>query len=259
MTAPTVIVTRPERSGRAWVQALQTAGFQACALPLLDIVPEPMTPALQAAQQRLHAWQAAMFVSGNAVRCFFRAERWRPEFSTVRAWSPGPGTTAALIAAGWPAAGIDGPAATATQLDSEHLWARVAPQVRVGTRILIVRGGDATGRVAGRSWLARQVRQAGGRLEQLVCYRRLVPRWSPQQTARARAAAVDGSIWLFSSSQAIAHLSAALPQQNWAAATALVTHPRIGQAARAAGFGCVRETQPVLADVEASLRSLTFA
>ena len=66
---------------------------------------------------------------------------------------------------------------------------------------------------------------------------------------------MDGSLWLLSSSQALEHLCAALPGQDWRQARALATHPRIAQAARNAGFGEVRECRPALADVAASIES----
>lgn len=256
MTAAPVIVTRPGASAETWVRELRAVGLQAGALPLIEIAAEPMNAALREARERLERWRAVMFVSGNAVRCFFREARWSRRLNGVRAWSPGPGTTQALVEVGWPAAAIDGPADFAVQFDSEHLWARVAPQVQPDTPVLIVRGGDATGRVAGRGWLAQQVLRAGGRLEQLACYRRLAPRWSAEQEARARAAATDGSIWLFSSSQAIAHLLAALPQQSWSGAVALATHPRIASAAQEAGFARVHRSHPVLSEVIHTLNAL---
>lgn len=256
MTAAPVIVTRPGHGAVAWVRGLQDAGVQARALPLMEIAAEPMNAALRDARERLDRWRAVMFVSGNAVRCFFRDARWSQRLAGVRAWSPGPGTTRALIQVGWPAQAIDGPLDSAVQFDSEHLWAQVAPQVQHDTPVLIVRGGDAAGGVAGRAWLADEVVRAGGRLEQLVCYRRLAPRLSAPQRAQAQAAATDGSIWLFSSSQAIAHLVAALPQQPWSGAVALATHPRIARAAQEAGFGRVHQSHPVLADVIRALDAL---
>ena len=63
-------------------------------------------------------------------------------------------------------------------------------------------------------------------------------------------------MWLFSSSEAIANLRQCLPSLDWHAARALVTHPRIGEAARAAGFGHVTDTRPTLAAVAASIESL---
>lgn len=256
MTSAAVIVTRPGASAETWVRELHAAGLRARALPLMEIVAEPANAALREARERLERWRVVMFVSGNAVRCFFREARWTQRLAGVRAWSPGPGTTRALIQVGWPETAIDGPAASAAQFDSEHLWAQVAPQVQPDTPVLIVRGGDASGQVAGRGWLAEQVQRAGGRLEQLACYRRLPPQWSAEQRESARAAASDGSIWLFSSSQAIAHLVAVLPQQSWSEAPALVTHPRIARAAHEAGFGRVHQSHPVLAEVIHTLNTL---
>lgn len=261
-----VLVTRPAAEGEQWVRALAAEGIAAEALPLIDIVPEPDGPALAEARtlvrQRWGEWDAVMFVSGNAVRGF--SERFMPlaldgqtqAAIKTRAWSPGPGTTAALVQAGWPVARIDEPAQDAAQFDSEALWQRVAAQVRPGMRVLIVRGGDATGRPAGRVWLAEQLRSAGALVEQVVAYRRQAP-VAGAWCQRAARAASDGSLWLFSSSQAVVHLRGALGHTDFGAARALCTHPRIALAARAAGFGDVRETHPTLEAVIASIKSTT--
>jgi uroporphyrinogen-III synthase len=89
----------------------------------------------------------------------------------------------------------------------------------------------------------------------VISYQRERPRFSPEQLQLARAAATDGAVWLFSSSEAVANLQACLPGQDWRAARALTTHGRIAEAARAAGFGVVREARPALADILASLES----
>ena len=132
----------------------------------------------------------------------------------------------------------------------------MAPQARAGTRVLIVRGGGADGVAAGRDWLVAQLVGAGAQVDQVAAYRRLPPQLSAAQQARARAAAADGSLWLFSSSEAITNLCQCLPGTDWSAARALVTHPRIGDAARAAGFGAVHDTRPTLEAVAASIESL---
>ena len=64
-----------------------------------------------------------------------------------------------------------------------------------------------------------------------------------------------GVAWLFSSSQAVAHLTELLPAQDWRSARAVATHPRIAQAARSAGFGVVCESRPSLDAVAAALES----
>ena len=262
MPPPRVIVTRPAREAARWVGVLAARGLDALALPLIDIVPEPRRGALLEARARLADWHAAMFVSGNAVEGLLESNQTQASVDitlsaiNTRAWSPGPGTTAALLRAGWPAARIDAPAHDAPQFDSESLWARVAPQARAGTRVLIVRGGGADGVAAGRDWLVAQLVGAGAQVDQVAAYRRLPPQLSAAQQARARAAAADGSLWLFSSSEAITNLCQCLPGTDWSAARALVTHPRIGDAARAAGFGAVHDTRPTLEAVAASIESL---
>jgi uroporphyrinogen-III synthase len=72
----------------------------------------------------------------------------------------------------------------------------------------------------------------------------------------ARQAATDGSVWLFSSAQALANLRRLLPGQDWSGARAVATHPRIAAAVRNAGFGVVCESRPVLAELVASIESI---
>lgn len=152
---------------------------------------------------------------------------------------------------------IDAPPAGSAQFDSEALWQVVAPQLRPGDRVLIVRGasGPAAEGGNGRDWLGRQLAAAGVQVDFIAAYERAAPRLDEAALALARAAAADGSVWLLSSSEAVGHLAAALPGQSWRAAHALATHPRIAQAARAAGFGRVDACRPTLADVAASIKS----
>ncbi|MGP1684908.1 MAG: uroporphyrinogen-III C-methyltransferase, partial [Giesbergeria sp.] len=152
---------------------------------------------------------------------------------------------------------IDQPAADAGQFDSESLWRSVGASVQPGHRVLIVRGSEAgrDGAGSGRDWLSSQIRAAGGSVDFVVAYTRAAPPWSPEQRALAQVAATDGTLWVLSSAQALGHLCAALPDQSWAGARALATHPRIAQAALAAGFGQVLECRPALADVAASIES----
>lgn len=240
-----VIVTRPVAEAAEWVEALRAHGFDALALPLIDIGPPPDAQQAQAAWTRLAGYRAAMFVSANAVRTFVPpGGRW-PD--GPRAWATGPGTQRALLAAGVPHERIDAPAADAGQFDSEALWPLVQGQCRGGDRVLLVRGGT------GRDWLEQQLAQSGVAVEKVASYSRTAPTWDDGERATANEAVRD--TWLFSSSQAVANLLQLLPLQHWRAARAIATHPRIAQAARAAGFGVVRESRPALADVVAALES----
>lgn len=257
-----VIVTRPAQDAQRWVHELSAQGLQAIALPLIAIASAANALPVRQAWQSWTCYQAAMFVSGNAVHHFYALnqplEHYLPAQAAIntRAWATGPGTVAALHQAGVPATHIDAPDATAGQFDSEALWHIVAPQVQPGSRILIVRGSDHTGESAGRSWLAEQLVSAGAQLDTVVAYERRMPVFTPAQLHQAQQACADGSVWLFSSSEAIQHLQTLLPGQDFRTARAMATHARIAQAARNAGFGVVCESRPLLADIVASIESM---
>lgn len=261
-----VIVTRPLREGQRWVRELADAGLSAVVLPLIDIRPADDPAPVHTAWQRLGDYAGVMFVSANAVDGFFAS---RPADASsfgandaikTRAWATGPGTTAALRRAGVPAECVDAPAADAVQFDSEALWQRVGKTVQPGQRVLIVRGGDAQNGSAaqgiGRDWFAVRLAQAGAAVDFVVSYQRARPQLDAAQGQLAREAAADGSVWLFSSSEALANLLANVPEQDWHAACAVATHPRIATAARQAGFGTVLESRPALTDIRASIESI---
>lgn len=260
---------------------LRQAGFAALALPLIDIasLDDPdTTAAVQSAWQQLDAYAAIMFVSGNAVTHFFKQKMSATQYSLakaaiknivtvglsgspvgVRFLAPGPGTAAALQAAGIPAGQIDAPAANADQFDSEALWQAVGSRNWTGCRVLVVRGkSSAAAAGEGRDWLLRQWQAAGAEVETLAVYERRRPALDVAALAVARAAAADGSVWLFSSSEGVTNLveQPGLSSENWRQARAVATHPRITEAARAAGWGVVVESRPALGDIVATLRSI---
>jgi uroporphyrinogen-III synthase len=144
------------------------------------------------------------------------------------------------------------------------LWQVVQPKVLPGLRVLIVRGnteGDAaedsgSAKGLGRDWFAARLMEQGAAVEFLVVYARRAPLLGANALALVQVAAVDGSVWLFSSSEAVSNLAALAAGQSWSRARAVATHPRIAQAARAAGFGLVRESRPAVEDLVASIESL---
>lgn len=264
-----VIVTRPEPEASRWAQALRERGWPAEAWPLLRIG----EPGEAAARERLNQWRAAwptqdalMFVSSAAVQGFFAAPVAAAPAHT-RFWAPGPGTARALAAALWPlgvgADRIDTPPPSAEQFDSEHLWPVVGAQMAAGRRLLVVRGEspDAAGAPAaadepagqGRNWLIERCRAAGAEVDACVAYRRERAQLGAADAARLRAASGPGSVWLFSSSEAVQALQGHWPEG--ARAAALATHPRIAQAAQALGLGTVIRCRPTLADVARGLES----
>ena len=243
--------SRPAREAQSWLQALRRLGLQAEALPLIVIGPAPDPQALARRCANLASDAAVMFVSANAVRGFFAAKA--AEGNTVwpastRAWATGPGTGAALREAGVPPTQIDMPPEARGRFDSEALWAQVQAQVQAAPsgarRVLVVRGADAEGEVAGRAWLAQQLQAAGAQVDEVAAYRRGLPAWGEAERALLARAQAGPACWHFSSSEAVANLAQLAPGADWGAALALCTHARIAEAARGAGFGQVAEVLP---------------
>jgi uroporphyrinogen-III synthase len=258
-----VVITRPAGDAQAWVDALQAAGHQAVAIPLIDVGPATHTQPVMQAWTQWSEFQTVMFVSAQAVRYFFERQPASPTWANgPRCWATGPGTHKALLQAGVPEACIDSPAADAAQFDSEALWQRVSTQVLAGKPVLIVRGHDVNTQPdaalsgTGRDWLAQQLQAAGASAQFVVAYERRTPVWSTLEKAQATQAATDSSVWCFSSSQAIQNLAHILPRQSWAKARCIATHPRIAQTAQALGFGEIHMSKPSLPDVLVSLESL---
>lgn len=273
-----VIVTRVQPQAARWVQRVATR-FDAVALPLLEIGPLADTAALQAAGRDWASYDAVMFVSIPAVEFFFASNpapalvNQGQEAINTRVWAPGMGTRDALLAQGVPPLLVDAPAPDGGQFDSEALWQQVHQQITPGSRVLIVRGdspgvdepeadrpsdassSDSVAAGVGREWLAQTLRQAGASVDFVVAYQRRAPVWGDAARALATQAATDGSVWLFSSAEAAAHLRHLLPDQSWAQARAVATHPRIAQTVRQLGFAVVLETRPTLADTLASIES----
>lgn len=249
-----VIVTRPAAQAEGWVAQLREAGHDAVALPLIEIAALADPAPLAAAWSALAAYRLVVFVSPNAAACFLAA---RPEGcgwpAATLAGAVGPGTTAALRAAGVPAQAIVEPAADAPQFDSEALWARLAAHAWSGRRVLIVRGDG------GRDWLTETLRSEGAEVEALAAYRRCLPRLGAAQRALLDAAlrAPHEHLWLFSSSEAIANLAElAGAGAAWADARAIASHERIAARARALGMREVALARPTLAAMSACIQSM---
>lgn len=268
-----VLLTRPVNEATAWMAGLTAAGHDAQALPLIEIAPVTNPADVLAAWEDAPHHQAIMFVSAAAVKHFFAtalAKRSPSDLAAhlgrTRCWATGLGTRKALLQAGVPEALIDSPQADAGQFDSEALWRVVAPFVTPDQPVLIVRGTEGreaqdeplveAAKGVGRDWLAHTLQNAAVPVRWVVSYQRDVPHWTDAQRQMATQASADGSVWCFSSSQAIAFLHRLLPHQTWHQARCIVTHPRIADAAHALGFGQVALSRPLVADVVASLESL---
>lgn len=229
-----VIVTRPRAQADAVVAALQARGVDAVVLPLIDIAPAADAQPVRRAWRTLDAHALVMFVSANAVQHFMR---FRPDGAAwparLLAGSTGPGTSAALRAAGVPAPCVVEP--DGEVFDSEALWQRLRRRDWAGQRVLLVRGED------GRDWLAERLRAAGAEVVFVAAYRRCAPVLDEAGRALLAAAIArpQAHLWAISSSQAVAHLAALAPAADWSRARAVAPHPRIVDALRHLGFGSV--------------------
>ena len=276
-----VIVTRPRLEADAWVKQLRALHFDAVALPLIHIGAPADNQDVTKVWVNLDQYSAVMFVSSNAVRYFYLSNMplagelidYRAIKNIVnsevkaakpRMWATGPGTRDALLAQSVPADLIDSPDSDSAQFDSEALWSRVQHQVKAGDKVLIVRGSSANStdvdgaesvRMNGRPWLADQLTADGVQVDIVISYERRAPVFDAAELALLRQVSTDPSIWLLSSSEAVANLQS-ITDVNWPNVKAIATHPRIAQAARDAGFGVVYESRPLLADVVASIESM---
>jgi uroporphyrinogen-III synthase len=256
--AATVLVVRPRAQALAWVDELAALGVVARALPLIEILPAPDPAQVESVFAQVEASQAQpvlVFVSPNAVLGFFaavaaargvaaRALAWPAH---ARAAATGPGTVAALRECGVPPRCIVAPSTAAGQFDSEALWSAICAWPWAARPVWIVRGNG------GRDWLGQQLRAAGADVRVVQSYARAAPVLADGERALLAQALAEPVrwIWMFSSSEAIDHLEALVPDARWDAGRALASHPRIAERATALGFGAVTIVSPSPAAVAA--------
>ncbi len=232
--------------------------------PLIAI--EPVTDAatvqgLQQAWQDWPQWQAVMWVSAAAAQHFFSHRPQGQAWSSVQAWCTGPGTAKALLNLGVPAACLVHPKLGDPNWDSEALWQLVQPTLRPGVPVLRVRGREHRATEVqgqGRDWLSDQLQAMNVPVHSVAAYERRAPTWSGAQREQALQALTDGSVWWFTSSQAVEHLRGLLPHAKATQLTqarAVVTHARIAQACLDWGWGHVVSSPPDEASVLKSIES----
>lgn len=248
-----LIVTRPLEQAQSWLAELSAAGVEADALPLMSIGPAQDPAAVEAARAGLAHWDGLVFVSPNAVSHFFGPQP-TPWPQTTWAAAPGPGTAQALMERGVPPSRILQPPADAAQFDSESLWPVMAEHAWSGRSVLIVRG------EGGREWLGERLKEAGARVQTLSAYRRQAPQLTASQQALLQQSLQrpQDIVWLFSSSEAVAHLPVLAEGLlgsreavgHWASnVLALATHPRIQAEVQRLGFVRAALCRPDLSSV----------
>ena len=273
---PRVIFTRPEGEHAHGFESLKEAGYPVEHWPLIHIQPHPSNESLARACEHWRQWRAVFFVSPQAVLYFFRYAGTKLDLRHTRCWATGSGTRDALLRHGVAQDLIDTPNLANGLWDSEHLWQSVKEQIRPLDGVLIVRGGEVqtlssvlspSAEVAspprhdtgvGREYLAEQIKAQGGQVIWAVAYMRAAPNWSAQQVKQAAQALCDGSIWIFTSSQAVNNWRQLMGEARgpWPQGRAIATHDRIAQALSAAGMGVVARSRPNLDALLVSLESM---
>lgn len=240
----TFVITRPNPQAQTWLNAFLSQGINALHFPLLQVEPILPNATLTQAHARLPQWSWIMFVSGNAVSHFFsglskeRVNNWP---NHLRVGAAGQSTAKALLEAGIPPELIDQPQDQRHQ-DTEHLWEHISHRNWQKAQVLLVRGKNADGHRAERDWLMQRLQQAGACVEALPVYYRRAPLWTKQQIAWVNSQQAQQACWILTSAQSLDYL----PAHDWSKAIALVTHTRIGKAAKTAGFDKIIYTQPQL-------------
>jgi uroporphyrinogen-III synthase len=219
-----VLVTRPARQAAGFAQKIAALGGTPVVFPAIVILPPDDPAPLAAAHAMLASCDFAVFVSANAVEYGAPDPRRWPAHLVVLA--PGPGTAAALAAAGIPGVRIP-----ATTFDSEGLLALPELADVRGRHVLIFRG------EGGRDLLADTLSARGARVDAVPCYRRAKPESGGAGLAEAfREGRIDAGT--ITSSEALDNLweqaDDAL-RASWRQRPTFAPHPRI--AARARGLG----------------------
>lgn len=255
-----VILTRPASELAVWAKSLEKAGYPVQSWPLIELQANADMMRLNRVLASWHGYQAVMFVSRAAVQHSFQNHIPKAGWGLTRCWATGPGTRQALLDAGVPMGLIDSPPPNSAQFDTEALWRVVKTKLQADRAVLVLRGSDAdkpdsAAEGVGRDWLIKQLQAVQVPVDSMAVYQRNLPVWDAPQLFKARQAAHDSSIWIFSSSQSVHNLAQLVPNQDWSQAKALATHERIAQAALDLGFCEVKVSKPSMAEVLASLES----
>lgn len=226
---PGVLVTRPQGQAAELAASLAAAGYPAYCLPLIELQPLlELPPAQRALVLALDHYQHIIFISGNAVRFGMSVigDYW-PQLPVGLYWYAIGEATARMLGEYGVEAITPGAAMT-----SEGLLAHSKLQAVQGQRILIIKG------EGGRATLAEELSRRGGTVDELACYRRTCPGYTPEEVAGKLSQWQIGLV-MISSGEGLANLLALLsPQEttNFTGITLLVPSARIAGLARQAGF-----------------------
>lgn len=192
--------------------------------PLIDIRPPKHPAALLSQLERLAQTDLAIFVSPTAVEQAFRHLPAWP--AHLPAAGVGQGSARALRQAG-----ISRIIVPEDGNDSEALLALPQLQSVSGKRVMLFRG------EGGRTLIADSLRTRGALVEEIECYRRVMPQADVEGLLRAHAGHAFDAIVL-TSREGLAHFLQLLGEQAkvFHEVPFFAPHPRIAEAIRQAGF-----------------------
>ncbi|MEO8507059.1 MAG: uroporphyrinogen-III synthase [Betaproteobacteria bacterium] len=222
-----IVVTRPARQAGGLAAQLAALGATPLVFPAIVILPPPDPDALARAHAALDQFHIAIFASANAVEYGVPDPgRWP---ARLRTFAPGPGTAAALAAAG-----IHGVAIPQASFDSEGLLALPGLADVAGLRVAIFRG------EGGRELLGDALAARGATVAYVDCYRRAAPRSGAGLMEALRAGRVH-ALTLTSSEglDNLWRLLAADARRRVQRLPAFAPHPRIAAHAHELGLTAV--------------------
>lgn len=237
-----VVITRPARQAAVLAQQIDAVGGKPLIFPTIAILPPDDRRALDDVHRRLAQFDYAIFVSANAAEYGVGNPAAWP--AALPAFAPGPGTAAALAAAG-----IGDVRQPRTTMDSEGLLALTEFAAPAGKHVAIFRGG------AGRDLLGDTLAARGAQVTYVDCYRRARPPGGAEGLIEAwRERRIDAIT--LTSSEGLDNLWTMLDAYGrtaLAATPAFVSHPRIAERAHALKLAHVIVSEPTDAGLIASL------
>jgi len=213
-----IVVTRPKDQAAGLAALIRQAGGEALEIPTLEIRDLSDLTAFRSVIERLDSFDAAIFVSRNAVRNTFALMGNRPWPAHLRVATVGNGSREELESRG-----VREVIAPSGRADSEALLAMQDFSAVSGKRIAIFRG------EGGRTLLGDTLTARGALVEQAACYRRA----KPAQSAALPAAALErGKVdaVMVSSGEGLANLLEMLggeASRRLSGSTLFVSHPRV--------------------------------
>jgi len=213
-----IVVTRPKDQAAGLAALIREAGGEAIEIPMLEIRDLSDLASFRSVIDRLDSFDAAIFVSRNAVRNTFALMGNRPWPSRLPVATVGNGSREELESHG-----ITGVLAPSGQADSEALLAMQEFSAVAGKQIAIFRG------EGGRTLLGDTLAIRGALVEQAACYRRARPAQSAALLAAAWERGKVDAI-MVSSGEGLANLLEMLggeAPRRLSGSTLFVPHPRV--------------------------------